>query len=394
MGLLKLLIILTLVSLPFGEIARLEISKDLGVNLMELLIPITALYGSTYLLIKNKFRIHYGREAFLFISFALLSLLINLSHYLPYQNLIAFLYLLRFFSLFMIFVLVSIQDKRFKKTVQTIMIAGGAIIIALGLIQYFLYPSLRNMLYLGWDEHLYRLFSTFLDPNFTAIFIGLYMIFLIKKIKESSDIRIRNLLIILLIGSSISIILTFSRAAILAFLIVSFFSILRTSYKKYMPILIILSILIIGGMFVFRRSEGTNLLRVASTQARFGSALQAMTVFKDSPIIGIGFNAYRYALDKHNYPSDPRYQDFPHHGQSSTDNSFLFVLATTGILGFILYVNLWTKIIKNNIKAGIENKIIIVSIAFVFICSMFTNALFYTPILLWLFLLLGVKENT
>ena len=59
------------------------------------------------------------------------------------------------------------------------MLISGSLIVLLGFIQLMFYPALRNLYYLGWDEHLYRMFSTFLDPNFAGAFFVLFTLFVI-----------------------------------------------------------------------------------------------------------------------------------------------------------------------------------------------------------------------
>ena len=84
----------------------------------------------------------------------------------------------------------------------------------LGLMQFFLYPDLRNLMYLGWDPHYYRLFSTLLDPNFVGIILVLTLILgcgLWKKKQKNFFLMIGQLI------GFVSLLLTYSRSSYVSF---------------------------------------------------------------------------------------------------------------------------------------------------------------------------------
>ena len=389
MDLLKILLIITLLSIPTGEMLRIQLTREIGINFIDIAVGVTGFYGIFYLL-KNKISISRIELYFLaFIAVGIISLIINFKNVSNDQFFISALYPLRLLFLFMILPLIRIQDKKFKKKLEAILILDGLIIVIEGIMQFFLYPSLRNLYYLGWDEHLYRLFSVFLDPNFTGVFLILFIILLIPKTRK--NLRFGSLAISLSIAA---LVLTYSRAALLSFSLVAFLF-LFLNKRKYIPIFI----LIIGAVILLQlntvRSEGTNLFRTTSTFARLGSSSLAVSVIKDYPIFGVGFNTYRYVSDRYIKSSQKNENSLPSHGLSAPDNSFLFVLATTGIFGFAAYLIFWRSVIVKylrNLKSP-SSQVIILSIVVLFVSSFFVNALFYTPILLWFFSVLGIREN-
>ena len=389
MDILKILLIITLLSIPTGEILRIQLTREIGINFIDIAVGVTGFYGIFYLL-KNKISISRIELYFLaFIAVGIISLIINFKNVSNDQFFISALYPLRLLFLFMILPLIRIQDKKFKKKLEAILILDGLIIVIEGIMQFFLYPSLRNLYYLGWDEHLYRLFSVFLDPNFTGVFLILFIVLLIPKARK--NLRFGSLAISLSIAA---LVLTYSRAALLSFSLVAFLF-LFLNKRKYIPIFI----LIIGAVILLQlntvRSEGTNLFRTTSTFARLGSSSLAVSVIKDYPIFGVGFNTYRYVSDRYIKSSQKNENSLPSHGLSAPDNSFLFVLATTGIFGFAAYLIFWRSVIVKylrNLKSP-SSQVIILSIVVLFVSSFFVNALFYTPILLWFFSVLGIREN-
>ncbi|MEK7060925.1 MAG: O-antigen ligase family protein, partial [Patescibacteria group bacterium] len=132
------------------------------------------------------------------------------------------------------------------------------------------------------------------------------------------------------------------------------------------------------------------------------SAKIAIQIIKDKPFLGVGFNTYRYTQIKYGFrnPLNSRAS----HADAGTDNSFLFIFATTGIVGLIFYSNLLWKVLKTSYRnyKKYEDKhvqryiaiTVIASMGGIIIDSLFINSLFYSFILIWLWLMLGLTENT
>ena len=179
---------------------------------------------------------------------------------------------------------------------------------------------------------------------------------------------------------------------------------LLTGYRKLIGGIFVAGLLcIIGLSFVSKYSEGTNLFRTVSTNARIESYQQAWVFFQQSPLFGIGFNAYRYAQDRA-FPScnekkaqrclDKQVLAESHAG-AGTDNSFLFVLATTGIVGSTAYLFLWYRILLLSWKHKTEpyGLIVLSSSLALFANSLFINSLFYPFIMLWMWVIIGGMQQ-
>lgn len=208
--------------------------------------------------------------------------------------------------------------------------------VVIGLLQYLLYPDLRNLMYMGWDEHLYRIFSSFLDPNFTSVIyvICIWLLLLLTTYYKKNK-YIYYLLIGSLVLTAVALLLTYSRTGYLAF-IVSIF--VYSVISKRLMIIIVLCAFFVIGIFLLPtnlRSEGVNLFRTASIFSRIESYQTAGQIFLKNPVLGSGFNTYRYAQqtvihEKNNLEGS--------HAGAGVSNSYLFVLATTGIIGFLTFV--------------------------------------------------------
>ena len=159
--------------------------------------------------------------------------------------------------------------------------------------------------------------------------------------------------------------------------------------------------------------EGVKLLRTASVISRSEYLGNAITIFRDNPILGVGFNSYRYAQHRYGFIDDISLKTS--HAGAGTDNSFLLVLATTGVVGLAFYIYMWFKILKSyhpkqvfgsdemlkrvqhdTKKESFQKTISITIIASsigLFANSFFINSLFYPPIMLWMWVLVGLLGN-
>ncbi|HSX08851.1 MAG TPA: O-antigen ligase family protein, partial [Candidatus Saccharimonadales bacterium] len=150
-------------------------------------------------------------------------------------------------------------------------------------------------------------------------------------------------------------------------------------------------------------SEGTNLFRTTSSNARVATSQDALIIFQKNPILGVGFNAYRYARLTHPLTCLPAGRSSSKggetltvdHGGAGTDNSFLFVLATTGIVGFVAYLYLlWSmvKVGKTNLGENPYSAVLIASLIALCVDSFFINSLFYPFILVWVWIVIALTE--
>jgi O-antigen ligase len=229
---------------------------------------------------------------------------------------------------------------------------------------------------LGWDEHMNRMFSVFFDPNFAGAFFVLFFLFLMNMFLQKRSLT-TGLLIILTLGA---VFLTFSRSALLMLIVSSCILFTFLSRKKLIVWLLLLTIIVIGVSSSFFDIANINLFRVVSSEARLETARNAIKIIEDHPLFGIGFNSYRYAQFRYNFRSQI---NLTSHADSSPDNSLLLVLATTGIVGFILYLYFWFRLFK------VVSILAIASVAGIFVDSMFINSLFYPLIMFWLWIILA-----
>ncbi len=389
----KVIFLSIIVSSILGELTRIYLGNSIGISLLDIVSFFSLIYV-IFLYVKNKNdQIFSNLKYFLFfIGICFLSLLLNLRNFTVNQILISSLYLWRFISYFSIYFLAKKLWIKNKKLLINSLFIWGISFIVLGFLQYILYPNLRNLYYLGWDDHLYRLFSTFLDPDFAGVFIASFIIYLFTFFKKRNK-KINIIIPISIIISFISLLLTYSRGAFIAFFIslIILVFISKNKIYKYLLGIFILFFILFAAFFTNSKLEPINLLRTYSISQRFISLNHAFTIFSKSPIWGIGFNTYRYEQEKLGFLKNN--SDISHAG-AGTDNSFIFILATTGVIGLFFYLLLFKKLLQKFWKSSLtinskqsnyhnDNKFIFCSILTVFIGSLFVNALFYPPIMVW-----------
>src|SRR3989344_4884353 len=218
MNIVRIFFLILLFLFPFGELLRFSITNDLAVSIIDIIIfSIVVLW---FLFTKKKLittqPLSYG--IFGFILASVFSLAINSVNYEISEFFTSFLYLLRWISYACLYFVVSEFDLQFKKKIVKFMVAAGGIFVVFGFIQYFFYPNLRNLYYAGWDEHLYRMFSTFLDPNFAGAFFVLYLFFIAGLFFKEKENKTRAFFIVVGITTVIAIFLTYSRSAYIMYI--------------------------------------------------------------------------------------------------------------------------------------------------------------------------------
>jgi O-antigen ligase len=402
MGILEILIIIILLMLPLGELIRLEPVRDVTVHPIDIAITILVLVW-IFKQLKNKkniLAIQNIKPVILFALVCFFSLLANSLWLKPVEIAVSSMYLLRWIVYSGVYFSLRDTGEHFKNvTVKRLLIVDGLIIVVLGFIQLLFYPSLLSLIHYQWDRHMYRLFSVFLDPNYTGLFLVLYFLYIstyfLKSLKNRQKQHVFKFGLITAL-TAIAIYLTYSRSALLMFLTSASAFLVLINRKKLIWLILgatLIFILISSPRFYI---ENINLFRVHSSKERVSSAIDALRIIEKNPILGVGFNAYRYAQLKYDFRKPT--QNFTSHADAGTDNSFLFIAATTGIIGLASYLFIWYIFIKkafrnNKRKFNLHSVTVISSIIGLLIGAQFVNSLFYWPIMLWMWIILALMDE-
>jgi hypothetical protein len=157
------------------------------------------------------------RPLLAFVGAILLSLCISAITHPINQVVIGLAYAVRFilYANSVVYLLIGVSQKLMTKKHILFGLAVVTVFVAtLGLFQYVFMPDVRFLQYLGYDDHYFRLISTYFDPPFTAqiLIVGLFIMYSAKL-----DWRKKTPMLVLLF---VALMLTYSRAEYLAFIAV------------------------------------------------------------------------------------------------------------------------------------------------------------------------------
>lgn len=292
---------------------------------------------------------------FIFLAILLASLLTGVTKFTQFENLVGSLYLVRLYLYFIYFFYLHyhvLKNKSFSRVIKSGVFIIAVLTIISTLVQYFLYPDLRNLFYQGWDPHLYRTFGVFFDTSISAAIFGLFLLTI-----NQPFIKIIYLLLVAL---------SFSRSIYLGLTITLIYLFIQ---QKQLKKIIIFLIIFTSLVFVIPKpsGEGVNLGRLYSISSRNIDYIQGITIWKNKPLIGYGYNRIRYVKNSDSLHSGAGYS-----------SSFLTILVSSGILGLISFI--WVLWSLRKI-----NKFAPVLLIFVSIISLFDNVILH-PFIMFLLL--------
>lgn len=318
-----------------------------------------------------------------------LSLLVRTGTYPLAEFMAGTMYAVRY--LLYVFMYAVVRDDDAPVAWLRTLFATGTLFAVFGIIQFFLYPDLRNLAYLGWDPHYYRLFSTQLDPNYAAlllVFTIIIGVWLAQSAMERIWIWVGTAV------SSLALLLTFSRSGYLAFVAASLVA--AIAFKRYRYLLATAAFVAIVVLMPKPAGLTHELTRAFTAVARLENWRDTAYLGLRSPVFGHGFNLLRSIRDPGFGGGDGTGLS---HAAAGADNGLLFIFATTGIIGSAAYVALSVRLWMMGMGArGVRQTR---SLGVAWLCTlaawwvhgMFANSLVYPWALLWIWPVAGAVER-
>jgi len=350
-----LLLIISILVWPFGQLLNFQLP-----NVPFTFYPLDLICGLLFIsiLLSAKNRQAIIRDPLLkplaiFLLVAVLSLTLNLKSAITGGLSYPIFYLFRLFIYPSVYFAAKISANR---KILPYLLLSLLVFASIGLLQYLFFPDMRYLKLLGYDDHLYRLIGSFYDPNFSgAIFAGAALSFL------SLGQWFVALPLVLLLA------LTFSRVSYLIFI----FGVIYLLYTKKKFLLLTYLVILAGLIILIPKpfGEGVNLLRTFSIFSRFESWQSGLSLFLQRPLLGWGYNTLRSITGE-------RFQ---------IDNSYLYLAATTGVIGLLAFFNLLKKIFSYTKPLALR-----LFILAILTHSLFNNSLFYIWIYFSFWLVLGL----
>ena len=328
-------------------------------------------------------------SAFIFTIVAILSLISTPLNLEITEYATSFSYVIRFFSIILLgWIIYSGGLPKLKDQIAQILIISGVGLAILGLLQLIFIPDLGFLEKSGWDPHYFRVVSTFLDPNFVGSYFSLTFIILFYNFLYQKRAIAKKWYILSLTLLFLALLATFSRSSYLLFIISGLTLAFLNKSIKILIIYFILFTILISGFYLYTQNiaRPRGIDRAQSASFRIDTWQQGLQIFQKSPILGIGFNAYKFAIREYNLAPE---QFIKSRGSTSNDSSLLFVLATTGFIGLLSYILFLGITLWSNRK----NFILLAALVGLIMQSFFTNVLFYPFILVWFILVITQNDK-
>jgi len=390
-----------LATLP-GEFGRIEIMGN-SLLLLDIVTPVVMLVWLARKLIRKE-TFHFTKvnaSLIAFLAIAILSLLVGAAGLDAGEFKFALLYLIRFIAVGSFFFIAQDSAKQKSKVVNWLILAGGI----LALIGFYLFKTIPDfaeagLADLGWDPHIGRLTSTWLDPNFAAGGFAFLLALLGGKILKTREFFKQAWLVLLAGIMLVALLLTYSRSGLVA-LGVSGLILGLVGNRKLLIALIIVGIV---GMGVSSRlSERIGELAQSVTsfggssqqvldptaQLRFESWDEGLRIWKENLLLGVGYGSYKF---HQTFASETS------HAATGSDASLLNIGATTGTLGLAAFLFFLGNLLllawqKRKTALGLG---FLAALCGLLIHSIFVNSLFFPAILLYLMVsggLLAAQEK-
>lgn len=375
------MIILILALFSLGSLGRISFfNQEINIYLYEVI------YAAYVLFLASKygdapFRKYFERfkTVYWFISALIITFAFSLPRFEPFQNLVAFLYLGRLLLYLTGLPLVVHHVAQHERRRELEWGIGVYLILTavFSLIQFIYYPNLRNLEYLGWDPHHYRMFGTVFDTSTAAALYGLSII--IIWFSRHKMISSRTIWVSSLIGYIVLSLATYARGFYIAIAatVLHYFIVMKRQIMAGIFVLILAA----GFVLILPKpaGESTNLARVFTIQSRIADYQTGWKIFASDPITGVGYNHLRYVKPSQN-------NDTANHAASSLSSSFLIVLATMGIVGMLAFISLLLGLARTSTAAAY-------AIMFLSVYSLFDNILLHPLVLFLLTCLIALYSD-
>lgn len=374
------------ISLPGGGEGALYLSDFVLVGLI-----MTWLFWRI-VIIKKLFLTPIDLLILLFISVTFVSLILALNWAQPNQIIVASFYWVRLVAYLLVsrITLDLAKTRKFTKEIITL----STIFAVAGLMQFWFFPDFSKYVQHGWDPHYYRVLSTFFDPNYAGLFLTFGFLFTLNQIYPiKKSVTPRQLwLLTALTTIGVAMVLTFSRSTYLAFLI----GLMVFAFFKDKRIIIATLIL---GLIVFIsiprvRTRVIGALNLDQTaKLRLVDYQKSWKIIEDNVLFGVGFNTLRYAKEEYGYFRNDRGVSQPSgHAGAGADNSLLFIWSTSGIVGLTAFLSVLG--IMSYYMWRSKNRAVGLGLILAWLVhGQFVNSLFYTGLLGWAFVIIGIYLN-
>ena len=396
-------------SLVSGQLRRLPLPGQGGGLLVSDIAVVGVLWAAIWQYGRRKqVNIHVKRLVVLigvFLGWSLFTLVVHASDLMFREFAVAGLYWVRLATHLLLLpaLLILTSDHVHRKKLKQWFVASVVLLLMLGFFQLIFIPRLADIAVLGvpssilqragWDPHIGRMVSTWLDPNF---FGGLIIVSVpVIGIFVSSRVRAATLVALLLVAlaytQSRSALIGLVGSGVLGTFLAWFKYPQRLSVHRGVQIGVLVSVVIMWAVLaaVLLGDRFTNVFEYDPTVELRRESLRVVwgQLLVPNAVIGIGYNTYQFAAQEVGLISS-----FATHSRAGADNSFLTIWVTTGIVGLALYLSIWGYISNILIALWIRRNSLLsfavaLSIVALTIHSQFVNSFLYSHLIIVLMII-------
>lgn len=388
---MNFLLLATLATIIPGQVIRINLAENAAATLTDFAVLLTFLTFAFKRLFFDK-SVYIPKPLLFLVFFTIASItsLIGALNFLSFREVaVSSMFLVRFtgYASLMVIFVNEIKKNQIDNWIRAFL-TFGFIFAVIGFLQFLFLPDLTKLQLPGWDPHIWRLFSTTFDPNYTGGILVILTSFA-SSIYLFSKKKFYLYLALIFVFCTL---LTFSRSSYLALL--SAFAVIGIfkSRRLLIGLLILFALSFLVSPNVRARIIGA--VTVDDTaKARIESWTTAIKIFEKNPLFGVGFNTYRYTQAKYGYFSIDN--PFGGHSGAGSDSSFLTVLATSGIFGTLFFLGFILVSVRNSlrfVKTSYIQLAVSSSLAATLIHSQFVNSMFFPQTMLILFFMLALGE--
>ncbi len=380
----------------FGEFGRMEFT---GVSFLILDLIAPTVFGIWLLrkFIRKEKIILDGISGSLLIFWAIgfLSLIFASRELSGGELKFALLHLLRFIGISGLLLVARDFTKKESAKILNLLFFAGILLAISGFILLRTLPDFAaaGLTEAGWDPHIGRLAGTFFDPNFAGGAFAFLLAILGGRFLRERKFGKQFLLLGIAGILGIALLLTFSRSSLLA---LGFSGLILGIFGDRRILLAMLAVGILGMSISPRLQERVGeLMKSADSissesqqildptaQLRVDSWREGWRIWQENPLLGTGFGAYKF---QQTFSSEDS------HAATGSDASLLNVGATTGFLGFGVFV-----IFLVNLAAAAFRKKewgFFAAFAGLLVHSIFVNSFFFPPLALYFFVSSGLATR-
>lgn len=346
-ALVSALLLTLILSLGFGQLLRFDylgVPLYLHDALVLLLIPLLLLHN------RPRLRQLLPRSSWIFLAGLTVGWVRALTLYSPHLLLRPSLYTLRLLAYLALY-----QGLKLARVTvpRPLLLLSGLVTLSLGLSQYLLLPDMRLFAYLGWDDHLNRLVLPHYDPTYTGAMLSMFLLLVSPRSLP------------LIASSLVAILLTYSRSIWLSLVA----TVILLAKNRGLTLITLCCLLVTSIWLLPKRfGEGNNLLRTYSLTSRLSTDMAYLRRYDLDLLVGRGYNTL---------PLDETPKAIPNH-QTGPNNSYLLLLATSGVLGLVGWLNFLRSLARDRSSRA--------PLLFVCLASLANNVMFYSFTLLLLLL--------